>query len=332
MMTSISSSCMTAQPFYSMKKKQLKPKRLKKGQSIGLIAPGSAIRSGQLETAISTLEQLGLHPVYTKNVQTKHGYLAGKDEDRLADLHQMFEDPKIDGIWCLRGGYGCTRLLPKINYKMIRKNPKVLIGYSDITALIQAIYKKTGLIGFHGPLAVSEATDYNLEQLQKVLFHPQATLNLNNAKENQDSEDENYQVKVIRPGKVSGKLIGGNLSLVSAMLGTPYELPVKNSILCLEDIGEKPYRIDRMLTQLRQTYDLRQASGIMLGIFEDCEGGSGSLSLMEMLEDRLGDLNIPVIYGMSFGHIQHQMTLPIGINAEMDTANASLKLLETAVQ
>ncbi len=318
-------------PKSPMKKRILKPKHLKKGQSIGLIAPGSSITEDKLQAAISNLESLGLKPVYTKNILAKHGYLAGKDEDRLSDLHQMFGDPKIDGIWCIRGGYGCTRLLPFIDYKLIKKNPKVLIGYSDITALLQGIYKKTGLIGFHGPVAVSNPTSYTIENFQKVVMHSTDKIVLKNAVENQNSETKNYQTKVIKEGKASGKLIGGNLSLISALAGTKYKLSFKNKILFLEDVGEKPYRIDRMLTQLRQSCDLRKASAILLGIFNDCEGGNNSLSLMETLEDRLGDLDIPVIYGMSFGHIDHQFTLPIGINASLDTKAQTLTLLESGV-
>ena len=314
-----------------MKSKKLKPKQLKKGQTIGLIAPGSSITEDKLNKAIETVEKLGLKPAFTKNILAKHGYLAGTDEQRLSDLHQMFSDIKIDGIWCIRGGYGCTRLLSKIDYKLIKRNPKVLIGYSDITALLQAIYKKTGLIGFHGPVAVSEPTDYTLDHFRKTLMTTDSNLVLNNSAENQTNKAINFQTKIINPGKAKGKLIGGNLSLISALAGTKYQLPVKNRILFLEDIGEKPYRIDRMLTQLRQSCDLNKAAAIVLGIFADCEGGENSLSLMETIEDRLGDLKIPVIYGMSFGHIDNQMTLPVGIKAALNTENQTITLLENAV-
>lgn len=318
-------------PSLSMKSKKLKPKQLKKGQTIGLIAPGSSITEDKLNKAIETVEKLGLKPAFTKNILAKHGYLAGTDEQRLSDLHQMFSDIKIDGIWCIRGGYGCTRLLSKIDYKLIKRNPKVLIGYSDITALLQAIYKKTGLIGFHGPVAVSEPTDYTLDHFRKTLMTTDSNLVLNNSAENQTNKAINFQTKIINPGKAKGKLTGGNLSLISALAGTKYQLPVKNRILFLEDIGEKPYRIDRMLTQLRQSCDLNKAAAIVLGIFADCEGGENSLSLMETLEDRLGDLKIPVIYGMSFGHIDDQMTLPVGIKAALNTENQTITLLENAV-
>lgn len=322
----------TVQSFHSMKPKRLKPKRLKPGQTVGLIAPGSSVDESRLQKAISTIKSLGLTPFHTDTILAKRGYLAGNDAERLADLHLMFKNPKVDAIWCIRGGYGCTRLLPAIDYKLIRKHPKILIGYSDITALLQAIYKKTGLIGFHGPVAVSEPTDYSLHYLRQVLLQPSPQLIIKNAQENISSEKENYSIKVIRSGRAKGRLAGGNLSLISAMAGTDYAISIKNKILFLEDIGEKPYRIDRMLTQLRQAYDLNKAAAIVLGIFADCEGGKGSLSLMETLQDRLGDLKIPVIYGMSFGHIDHQMTLPVGIKAELDTDKATITLLENAVE
>jgi muramoyltetrapeptide carboxypeptidase len=313
------------------KKKTIRPKRLQTGQTVGLIAPGSSIDEERLQKAIQTIQSLGLKAKYTPNILAERGYLAGTDKQRLSDLHQMFSDPTVDAVWCIRGGYGCTRLLPFIDYKLIRKNPKILLGYSDITALLEAVHQKTGLVGFHGPVAVSEPTDYTLNRLRDILFAPKPEILITNAKENTDSTEKNYAVKVIRPGKASGKLVGGNLSLVTSLLGTPYQPCVKNKLLFLEDVGEKPYRIDRMLTQLRQTLDLNKSAGIILGIFADCEGGDRSLTLMETLEDRLGDLKVPIIYGMSFGHIDHQFTLPVGINAVLDTQNASIKILGPAV-
>lgn len=314
------------------KKKTLKPKSLKKGDSIGLIAPGSAVTETQFQEAILNIEKLGFKPVYTKNILAKHGYLAGKDQLRLDDLHQMFSNPKINGIWCIRGGYGCTRILQNIDYQIIKNNPKALIGYSDITALLQAIHLKTGLIGFHGPVAVSPLTDFNLDIFQKVLMNPSPQLELKNAMENRENAADNFQTKAIRQGAATGILTGGNLSLISALAGTPYEVSYKNKILFLEDVGEKPYRIDRMLTQLRQSGDLNQAAAIILGIFKGCKGDEDSLSLMETLNDRLGDLQIPVIYGMSIGHIDNQLTLPVGIKARLDTVSETITLLENAVE
>ena len=206
-----------------------------------------------------------------------------------------------------------------------------MIGYSDITALLHAIYRETGLVCFHGPVASSDFTEYTVKHLKGVLMDTNSTYPIHYATENDLEEDNSYRTKVIRPGKARGELTGGNLSLLSAMAGTKFKWKVKNKIVFLEDIGEKPYRIDRMLTQLLQSTKLHKAAGIILGVFEDCEPKEGdrSLSLIECLEDRLGHLNIPIIYGLSFGHIKNHFTIPMGIEAEMDTETRSLNLLET---
>ena len=316
------------------RKKQIKPARLKKGDTIGLIAPGSPIPDDRFGQAIKNVERLGFKTVYTQNAKAQHGFLAGTDAQRLDDLHQMFADPAVAGIWCLRGGYGCTRLLPHIDYSLIRKNPKVLIGYSDITALLQAINIKTGLVGFHGPAAVSTFTEYTVDHVKSVLINAECPLKIDISSENLAKEAPEYQSYVIRPGTAEGRLVGGNLSLLASMTGTDFEWSVKNKIVFIEDIGEKPYRIDRMLTQLMQSCRLDKAAAIILGVFVDCEAkpDAASLSLSETLKDRLYGLGIPVIYGLSFGHIANQFTLPIGIKARIDTASRQLTLLEKAVQ
>ncbi len=316
-----------------MAKKSIKPKRLKKGDTIGLITPGSPVSEEKLSKAVNNLETLGFRVHHTKNILAKKGYLAGTDEQRLADLHFMFENPKIDGIWCIRGGYGCTRLLPEIDYDLIRNNPKALIGYSDVTALLQAVFLKTGLIGFHGPVAASELTEYTIKHFQAVLMEPEIPLHIRIAPENDEKDNPAFQTKIITPGKASGRIAGGNLALLAALAGTKYQLDAKDKIVLLEDIGEQPYRIDRMLTQLLQSCRLAEAAGIALGVFDDCEAklGTDSLSLMETFEDRLGNLGIPVVYGLSFGHINHQFTFPIGIDAALDAGTQTVALLESAV-
>jgi len=315
-------------------KKRTKPKKFSEGDTIGLITPSSSVTETKIEKAIANMKSLGLKVKLGKHIRAQHGYLAGTDQQRLDDLHKMFADPSIDGIWCIRGGYGVGRILPKINYKLIKKNPKILIGYSDITALLHAVYQKTGLIGFHGPLASSEFTDYTIKHLKNVLMNPQKSYTIEYAKENEAEKDMAYLPKVINPGIAKGKLSGGNLTLLAAMAGTDFNWKVKNKLVFIEDIGERPYRIDRMLTQLLQSTDLHKAAGIILGVFEDCQAREGdrSLSLMDTFKDRLGHLNMPIIYGLSFGHIQNHFTIPVGIEAEMNTNEMSLKLLEKAVR
>ena len=325
-------SCATRESLNSEKAtptmKKIIPRTLRMGDTIGLIAPGSPFSEKVYKRAITHLESLGLKIKESKNLHKSYGYLAGKDEDRVNDIHQMFKNPEVSGIWCIRGGYGTTRLLPDLDYELIKANPKVLIGYSDITALLNAIYLKTGLAGFHGPVAASEMTAYTYENVYSQLFN-------NNSKSTvkqfiPEGEGEEYKPVVIRPGKMSGELIGGNLSLLAAMAGTEFELDAKGKILFIEDVGEKPYRIDRMLTQLRQTANLKHATGILLGVFNGCQPGENdqSLPLIDTLKDRLGDLEIPVYYGFSFGHIDNNCTIPIGAKASFDTEKPILNILE----
>ncbi|MEL6925573.1 MAG: LD-carboxypeptidase, partial [Bacteroidota bacterium] len=253
---------------------------------------------------------------------------------RLDDLHQMFADPEIDGIWCVRGGYGCTRILPHIDYKLIRKNPKVIIGYSDITALLQGIHQETGLIGFHGPVGTSDFTDYTLEQMQAVVMQNKATYTIPFFDNPKALDQDEYRYEVIHPGVAEGELAGGNLSLLAAMTGTDFECKVKGKLLFIEDVGEQPYRIDRMLTQIQQNQNLNDAAGIVLGVFNDCKARNPeySLTLMECLKDQLAGLRIPVIYGFSFGHISNQCTFPIGIRARLDTTAKTVTLLESSLR
>ncbi len=317
------------------RKGRIKPRRLKTGDTIGLISPSSPIPESRYLKAIGNIESMGFKVKVGKYALNRTGYLAGSDDERLDDLHCMFEDESVHGIWCLRGGYGATRILDKINYHLIRQNPKVFIGYSDVTALLQAFYLKCGLVCFHGPVANSEYTPYTLEHARNILMNPTDTYTIGGHPENYFEQTRpGFFTKVITGGIARGILTGGNLSLIAAMTGTDYEWETKRKLLFLEDLEEKPYRIDRMLTQLKMTGELQRASGLMLGIFDKCQPGSTdeSLSLIDMFTDRLTDLNIPTLYGMSFGHITNQFTIPLGIEAELNTELNTLTLLESAVE
>jgi len=313
----------------------LKAKKLKKGDTVGVISPGSYVSDKGLEKGVKNLERLGLKVKLSKNIRAQRGFTAGTDQERLDDLHTMFSDDDIAAIWCARGGYGCTRLLPYINYDLIRNNPKILIGYSDITALLQAIYVETGLIGFHGAVASSDFTRYTKKHLKQVLFEDkeEVVIELSKANQRKGNKDAIFEAKTIFRGSSRGKLMGGNLSLLSAMAGTKWALDARNKLVFIEEIGEKPYRVDRMLTQLRQSANLHLAKGIVLGVFKGCEAKKGdlSLSLEATLTDRLSDYRIPVAYGLSFGHIANQCVLPIGIEASFDADTQQLTLLEPAV-
>ncbi|HEX2961903.1 MAG TPA: LD-carboxypeptidase [Ignavibacteriales bacterium] len=314
----------------------IKPRRLKAGDTIGLITPGSYITEDELKESVKNLEDLGFKVVYTDNVTARFGYLGGKDDVRAQDVNLMFSRKDVDGIICTRGGYGCARLLPYLDYNMIRNNPKVLCGYSDITSLLYAITARTNMVTFHGPVGISTFNEFSLSYFKNTLMDPADSLRFWNARD-EKLDDKSRQVIPIRGGKAKGRLAGGNLSIVVSLIGTPYDINTDGKIVFLEEIGEEPYRIDRMLTQMIEAGKFEKAAGIALGVFEKCEAKESapaeprSLTLQEVLMDRLFNLNIPVIYGLSFGHITNKFTLPLGVMAELDVDNQNLTLLEPAV-
>lgn len=312
----------------------IKPKALREGSVVALIAPSSPISEERITKSLNNLQALGLRVKESKHWRERLGYLAGTDRDRLADLHDAFADPEVEGIWCARGGYGAGRLLPWLDYGLISRHPKVLIGYSDITALHLGIHRMTGLVTFHGPVAASDYPENTLAHLKAAVFSPQVPYALTLPRPEETLPGPEYAPFVITPGKASGSLMGGNLALLTALCGTAYTPIFKNKIAFIEDIGEQPYRIDRMLTQLLQATDLREAAGIVLGVFTDCQpkGDSPTLSLSEALHDRLGSLDIPVAYGYPLGHVAHQATFAYGIQAELDTGAGRLTFLESGVQ
>lgn len=311
----------------------IKPPALKKGDTVGLITPASAATDEAIQRAFTNLETMGFVVKPGEHLRKNNGFLAGTDDERLADLHAMFADTQVKAVWCARGGYGCTRLLPRVDFKLIRRNPKILIGYSDVTALLNAIHTQTGLVTFHGPVAVSEWPGYSRDRLTETLVEGRNPTLLLPASDNLLKPDSAYKMKVISLGRVGGALVGGNLTLLQSLVGTPYAPNLKGKILFIEDVGEKPYRIDRMLTHLKQVWPLHDLAGIALGIFEDCqpEPDDKSFGLLETLTEQLSGLNVPVLYGLSFGHITDQFTLPLGIQASIDTNSGILSLLESGV-
>jgi len=314
---------------------KIKPPRLKKGDTLGLVTPGSYITEEELEDSIKSLEGLGFRVAYSKNILDRNGYFSSLDNERAAEFNKMFERKDVKGIVCARGGYGCSRILPLLDYDLIKSNPKVLTGYSDITALLCGIFVKTDLVCFHGPVGISSFNEFSVKYFDDILIHPKEKLTLFSEYDEEDWEGKN--ITPIKSGKAEGELIGGNLSVVVSLIGTEFDIDTSGKIIFLEDIGEEPYRIDRMLTQLIQAGKFEKAAGVALGVFKDCESKKenpsfdSSFSLMEVLFDRLSNLNIPVIYGLSFGHIKNKFTLPLGVNAELDVDNQTLTLLETAV-
>lgn len=313
----------------------IKPAKLSKGDTLALVTPGSYITEVELMQSIENLQQLGFNAVYSEKLLLQNGYFSSTDADRAKDLIDMFKRKDVSGIVCARGGYGCARILPLLDYDVIKSNPKVFIGYSDVTAIHLGILKKTGLITFHGPVATSTFNDFTIEYFDNVLLTPQKGTVLKNST---IGEDENiYGVTTLVSGEGEGNLTGGNLSIVVSLIGTDFDIETKNKIIFLEEIGEEPYRIDRMLTQMIQAGKFEYAAGVALGIFKNCESKldnpsfENSLTLMEVLRDRLGNLKIPVVYGMSFGHVKDKFTIPVGINVRLNADEQTITLLESAV-
>jgi muramoyltetrapeptide carboxypeptidase len=331
--TTLLSGSAMAQAKRNSKVKLIKPKRLKAGDTVAVIAPSSSATPEAWERAIANLESLGLKPKVAKSARGVNGFLSAPDKDRLADLHEAFADQTVNGIWCVRGGYGAGRLLPSVDFNLIKKNPKVFIGYSDITAFHLSIPKATGLVTFHGPVGTSALSDYTKKYVVDALFNASPTTSISLSDFNRARTESTYKTETVTAGKARGRLVGGNLSLLAALAGTPYALPdLKGKIVFIEDIGEAPYRIDRMLTQIRQSSNIHEAAGLALGVFEDCEAkDKNTQQLIDVVRDRLGDLKIPCVYGLSFGHIRDQFTLPVGIEAELDASNQTVTLLESSV-
>ena len=313
----------------------IKPRRLQPGDTVGLIAPGGHTDAPAIAKAIKNIESLGLQVKLGRNLEAVYGNYGGLPQQRLDDLHAMFRDPDVKAVWAIRGGSGCIQLLAHLDYELIRKNPKILIGYSDITALHLAIQKKVGLVTFHGPVASSTFSDYTVNHLVNVLMQPEAEYTIPMALENSRKAEEqpHYALRTVVPGMCEGPLTGGNLCLVSALVGTEYASDYRHGILFLEEVNEAPYRIDRMLMQLQLNRGLEQAAGVMFGICENCgpTDNEVSLTLDETTDQHLKLLKAPAVTGYSFGHIRNQFTLPMGIRARLDTERQTLTLLEPAV-
>lgn len=313
----------------------IKPARLRHGDLVAIIAPSGHTDDDAIARAIANLESLGLKVKLGQHLRAVHGNYAGTVQQRLDDLHGAFLDPDVRAIWAIRGGSGAISLLSSINYALIRVNPKILIGYSDITALHLAINRHAGLVTFHGPVASSTFSDYAVAQLQAVLMAPQDTCTITMSLENRQRAERqaNFQLRTVHGGQASGRLTGGNLCLVSALAGTPYAADFRNSIVFLEEINEAPYRIDRMLAQLDLSQGFKHAAALMLGVFEHCEApdDDSSLTLNQTVDQHLLPLAVPAVAGYSFGHIRDQFTLPMGIMATLDADNETLTLQEAAV-
>ena len=296
----------------------VKPPRLKQGDAIGVIAPAGPVTPLEIQPGMELLRERGFVVIPAAHLYERQGYLAGEDALRLQDLHGMLRNEEVKAIFCARGGYGTLRLLKKIDFKLLRRRPKILAGYSDITALHLAAHKKTGLVAFHGPMVkdLTKNENRNLNSLLDLVCSDRpVSLNLSEG-------------SVLKPGRAAGKLLGGNLSLICHLVGTPFMPDLKGAILFIEEKGEALYRVDRMLTHLRLSGLLKGLSGFLAGEFEDCGEIS---SVNDLLMDVLSDVNIPVVSGLPFGHGEVNISLPIGLQAVLDTETLTLSLPEPCV-
>ena len=321
----------------SERRELLKPPALKEGSTIGVVAPASGVSSGEISSAVASLRRLGFAVKTGKHLTKGFGYLAAKDETRAQEFMDFVRDPEVDCVMAVRGGYGVMRILPLLDFDEIRANPKVIIGYSDITALVNAVYQKAGLIAFHGPVATSGFDSYSTDSFQRTLMQAAPAGEFAESDEYSGSSFIEAKASTIVPGKATGRLVGGNLSLVGDVMGTPYQIDMEGKILFLEEIAEEPYRVDRMITQLALSGELAKCAGVALGRFRKCEaprrGGefAVSLSLEQVIRGTLEPLGIPTVYGLSIGHISKKLTVPVGGLATIDADKKTITIEEAAV-
>ena len=312
-----------------------KPRRLAPGNTIGLIAPATNMHEDEtIRFAGDVVRSLGFSVKEGKHLYRRMQYLAGSDTERATDVNSMFGDDAVDAIFCIRGGYGTPRILPYLDYDLIANNPKVFLGFSDITAILAALQVKTGLVGFHGATAGQNFSAYTLSEFQKVLMHPSPHTGIGQPPRIETRPgfvERKNRITRFTGGTASGHLIGGNLSLIVTLIGTPYEPDFRGAILFLEDTDEAPYRVDRMLTQLWLAGKLQQVAGIAFGKFTKADDDGNTFSLEEVIRMRCEPLGVPVIRGLMIGHVADQTVVPIGLQARLDADAGTLELLEAAV-
>ena len=309
----------------------IKPPRVQPGDRVGLVSPATAAFETEPTTIwIDALESLGLEVILGDNYYARHGYFAGEDKARASDINAFFAEPAVRMIFA-RGGWGSPRLLPLLDYDMIRQNPKVLLGYSDATALITGVHVKTGLVTFHGP---SPLNVFSAEHFRRVVMNGEAYLleNPTFITGNTLVQTEN-RIQTITSGKASGRILGGNLSLLTAVMGSGYLPEWEDSILFIEDVDEAVYRVDRMMTELALAGVLDKIKGFVFGRCTECGpgGGFGSLTMEQMIAEHIKPHRIPAFSGTMIGHIEEQFTIPLGIEVEIDADAGTIELLENGV-
>jgi muramoyltetrapeptide carboxypeptidase len=306
---------MKATPMKLNLKHVMLPKALNFGDTIGIVAPAGAFDKSRFDMGIARIHEMGFATKVDEGVYERCGYLAGDDQHRAAQFNAMAADDQVQAIMCARGGYGVLRILDKLDYSVFSNYPKPLVGFSDITALHQAIQLRTGLITFHGPMVTTiafsdSATQRSWRQTLTGGFDYSTALS---------------ELRILNAGSADGILTGGNLATLCHLIGTPYAVDYSGAILLIEDVGEAPYRIDRMLTQMKMSGVLDDISGLIVGTFENC-GPSDDIDALVM--DRFRDFDIPIISGMPVGHGKENLTVPLGARIRLYTQGPEISLLE----
>lgn len=313
-----------------------RPQRLTRGSRVALVAPaGPVLERDDLTRAEALCRALDYEPVMGSHAGDRYGYLAGSDDQRLTDLNAALKDPAIDAVWCLRGGYGVTRIIDRVDFEALARRPKPLIGYSDITALLNAATRRAEVVTFHGPVARASMPAFSRWHFERVLACAEPAGRLGRIPDRPEVliPQEN-RIVALRPGIAEGPLAGGNLSLLQCLIGTPWLPTLEGAILFLEDVGEDLYRVDRMLAHLRAADALAGLAGVMVGRFTELKRhtGDGALGFDEVLSVYLLPLGVPAAYGFPVGHIQDQWTLPLGVRARLDAGAGEVEILEAAVK
>ena len=309
----------------------IKPKPLRRGDTIGLVGISGALHEPEtrFEKMLEAIDALGYKVIVADSCREEYGYLSGTDASRAKGLNQMFRDDRVDAVVCMRGGYGVTRILDRVDFDVIRANPKLLLGYSDITALHTAIHEKVGMVTIHGPMpdrAWMEFDDFSRRSMLRALTSTEPLGTLYNP--------EGTAPKCVVPGRCEGRLVGGNLSLIAALCGTPYQLNPEGKVLLLEDVGEYIYRLDSMLTQLRLAGMFERCAGVVLGGFTNCteEYERYALHLEDVIRDIIVPAGKPVLANLSIGHTPVKITVPLGVNCAVDAEAGTLTIIEAALE
>jgi muramoyltetrapeptide carboxypeptidase len=321
----------TAEP----RKPAIRPRRLQPGDTVALINPSNAIyERAPYALAAESLQALGLKVREAPHLRARYGQFAGTDAQRAGDVNAMFADPAVQGILALTGGSGGNRILPLIDYELIARNPKFLGGFSDLTALINAVQARTGLVTFHCPLGVSDWNPFSVQWLRGAVMDAQALTLANSAEREDVLVPRSGRIATLRGGRARGPLVGGNLTVLSAMAGSRYWPDFDGAVLFLEETNEAIYRVDRMLSTLKLAGAFDRLAGVVLGAFTNCgpgEGNFGTLTLDEVFDDYFKPLNVPVYSGALFGHIKRKFTRPVGLDVEMDADAGTIRYLQPAV-